>query len=158
LLAKGDIGKMHIVIEEAELQDSPSIGSLIQNELGYVNLDLNKFTDRFQRMRQNYDYFILVAKDADAVVGFIGICKGIAFELEGEYMKIIALAVNKDYQHNGIGAQLIRNAEGYAIEQGIHYASVNSGLQRIDAHRFYEKNGYTKKGYSFKKVISICEA
>lgn len=144
---------MHIVIEEAALQDTQSIGNLIRNELGYTNLDFNKLTNRFQRMKQNQDYFILVAKDADAVVGFIGICKGIAFELDGEYIRIIALAVNTDYQHNGIGAQLIRYAEGYAIEQGIHYILVNSGLQRMDAHRFYEKNGYTKKGYSFKKEI-----
>lgn len=142
---------MHIIIEEAELRDTPSIGNLIRNELGYPNLDLNKFTDRFNQMKQNKDYFILVAKDVDIVVGFIGICKGIAFELDGEYMRIIALAVNTGYQHNGIGAQLIHHAEAYAIEQGMHYALVNSGLQRIDAHRFYQKNGYTKKGYSFKK-------
>jgi predicted N-acetyltransferase YhbS len=91
--------KMHIVVEEAELQDSSSIGSLVQDELGYTNLDINKLTDRFQRMKQNNDYLILVAKDANVVVGFIGLCKGIAFELDGEFMRIIALAVKKDYQH-----------------------------------------------------------
>lgn len=144
---------MHIIIEEAAPQDILSIGNLIRYELGYTNLDFNKFTNRFQMMKQNKDYLILVAKDADRVVGFIGTCKGIAFELDGEYMRIIALAVNRDYQHKGIGSQLIRHAEDYAIEQNIHYTAVSSGLQRIDAHRFYEKNGYTKKGYSFKKEI-----
>lgn len=35
---------MYIIIEEAAMQDISSIANLIRDELGYTNLDFNKFT------------------------------------------------------------------------------------------------------------------
>jgi len=59
----------------------------------------------------------------DNIVGFGGTVQGIAFEVNAGFLRIIALAVSK----------------------GILSFALNSGLRRLEAHAFYEHNGYVKK-------------
>lgn len=99
----------------------------------------------------NIDDKIFVACDGDDVVGFIGCVTYLAFELDNEGMKIIALAVSKEYRGKGIGSKLIKTAEDRAKINDIGVILVNSGLQREKAHIFYENKGYRKKSYGFIK-------
>ena len=70
-------------------------------------------------MRRRGNYQIFVACDGDSVVGFIGCVRYLAFELENEGMKIIALAVAKEYRRKGIGMMLLKTAEKWADENSI---------------------------------------
>jgi hypothetical protein len=51
----------------------------------------------------------------------------------------------------GLGA---RAAETIARERGALACIVNSGVQRVDAHRFYEKQGFTARGKAFYKALA----
>ena len=82
-----------------------------------------------------------------------GAAPALAFELENEGMKIIALAVSKEYRRKGIGTALLKVAEQWAKENNIEVILLNSGLPREDAHAFYESQGYFKKSYGFIKKI-----
>lgn len=86
-------------------------------------------------------------------MGFIGCVSYLAFELENEGIKIIALAVSKEYRRKGIGTELLKTAEQWAKENNIEVILLNSGLPREDAHTFYESQGYFKKSYGFIKRI-----
>ena len=68
-------------------------------------------------------------------------------------MRVIALAVSRDFQNQGVGSALIRKAEEYGRENRASVMLVNSGLKRIRAHGFYEKHSFYKKGYSFCKRL-----
>jgi len=74
-----------------------------------------------------------------------GILKAIAPGI----MKLRQMAVDRDYQGKGIGNQLIKATELYAM---------NNGATRIELHArkyalsFYEKAGYTKEGTEFTEV------
>ncbi len=98
-------------------------------------------------------YQIFVACDGDKVVGYIGCVNYLAFEFENEGMKIIALAVSKEYRRKGNGTQLLKTAEQWAKENNIEVVLLNSGLPREDAHTFYELQGYFKKSYGFIKRV-----
>lgn len=144
---------MQIVIDTAAATDYEEIGHLIRNELGYQDIDFGKLKDRIMRMNENQDYATFVARHGNNVVGFIGLFRGIAFEADSDYLRISALAVRSGFQGCGVGTKLVRHAEEYAAGKDISLILVNSGLQRTEAHKFYEKNGYGKKGYSFKKFL-----
>jgi GNAT superfamily N-acetyltransferase len=144
---------MQVIIENAGVCDYRAVGGLIINELGYAGLDLEQLKIRMEQMLSDGNYETFVARHDGAVVGFIGLCKGIAFETEGKYMRIIAFAVESRCQNKGIGTMLLNKAEQYARENSINLISVSSGLQREAAHGFYETKGFTKKGYTFKKTI-----
>ena len=132
--------------------DISYIRNILENDLGY-NCKLYKLNKRIDEMIKRGNYQIFVACDDDKVVGFIGCVSYLAFELDNEGMKIIALAVSKEYRRKGIGTELLKTAEYWAKENSIEVVLLNSGLQRADAHAFYETQGYLKKSYGFIKRI-----
>lgn len=132
--------------------DISYIRNILENDLGY-NCELYKLNKRIDEMIKRGNYQIFVACDDDKVVGFIGCVSYLAFELDNEGMKIIALAVSKEYRRKGIGTELLKTAEYWAKENSIEVVLLNSGLQRADAHAFYETQGYLKKSYGFIKRI-----
>lgn len=46
---------------------------------------------------------------------------------------------------------VLKHIEEWGKTQGCTGVDLTSGFQRIDAHRFYEREGYIKKSYSFGK-------
>lgn len=144
---------MMVTIRQAEKDDYFSIFKLIKNELGYENLNQEKLYERLEKMQSDEDHYTVIAETNKQVVGFMGFFTGIAYNYDGEYIQIIALAVLKEFQGRGIGSELLKWLEEFAINKNINSFGVNSGLQRIDTHKFYEKNNYTKRSYSFSKDI-----
>ncbi len=141
-----------MIIRDYCRNDISGVCDLMKNSLGYdVTPDI--LAKRIEKMENHGEYKVLVAVDNDNVLGFIGLCLGLAFEIEGNIMRIIALAVKPNYQGQGIGTQLVSQAEKFANEKGVTVIGVNSGLKRELAHKFYEKQGFSKKGYSFTKIL-----
>lgn len=141
-----------MIYRKYESQDISAIRDLLENDLGY-NCELNKLNTRINEMLKRGNYQIFVACDGDKVVGYIGCVSYLAFELENEGMKVIALAVSKEYRRKGIGTKLLKTAEQWTKENNIEVVLLNSGLPREDAHAFYESQGYFKKSYGFIKRI-----
>ncbi len=141
-----------MIYRKFESKDIYAVRDILAKDLGY-NCELEKLNNRVGEMIKRGNYQIFVACDGDRVVGFIGCVSYLAFELENEGMKIIALAVSKEYRRKGIGTQLLKTAEQWAKENNIEVILLNSGLPREDAHTFYESQGYLKKSYGFIKRI-----
>ncbi len=144
---------MKVLIRDLEKDDYEAVCDLISNELGYVNTNYADAFKRLDAIRNRKGYHTFVAVDNNKVIGFIGLSRGIAFNINGEYIQIIALAVNKECQNRGIGTQLLIKVEQYAQNEKIHSIGLNSGLHREEAHTFYEHRGYVKKSYSFQKSL-----
>jgi predicted N-acetyltransferase YhbS len=140
---------MHI--RTAVKADYSAICSLINLELGYTSVNIEDLTLRMELMSQDANYLTFVALINDEVVGFIGTVQGIAFEVNGIYLRIIAMAVAKPHQNKGIGRSLLKHVEDFADSKSITIFAVNSGLQRLSTHAFYENNGFTKASYGFGK-------
>ena len=141
-----------MIYRKYESKDISAIRDILENDLGY-NCELDKLNNRINEMLKRGNYQIFVACDGDKVVGYIGCVSYLAFELENEGMKIIALAVSKEYRRKGIGTKLLKTAEQWAKENNIEVVLLNSGLPRKDAHAFYEAQGFFKKSYGFIKRI-----
>ena len=144
---------MAFEIRKMELRDFNAVTALIKNELGYDGLSSDIY-DRLMRIYESDGYVTFVAEQDGKVIGFVGLMRGLAFEANGEYVRIIALAVKKEYQNHGIGTRLAERAEDYAYEIGAWSIVISSGLKRADAHIFYSNIGYGKKGYSFIKTLN----
>ncbi|MEQ2876371.1 GNAT family N-acetyltransferase [Enterococcus asini] len=69
------------------------------------------------------------------------------------YKNILALAVAKDYQHQGIGRTLLQGIEQWARTTGAAGVRLVSGEERIEVHEFYAACGYQrkKKQVNFRK-------
>jgi GNAT superfamily N-acetyltransferase len=87
------------------------------------------------------------------IVGFITTLEAYEIGREVGFLWICGLAVQAQYQNKGIGTKLLKHIENYAIEKGISSIILNSGFQRVNAHIFYEHNGYEKHSYCFSKRL-----
>ena len=144
---------MNLQIRKATQDDYSDICALVNHELGYPDVDVRELSARLDMMAQDSNYCTFVALLDDKVAGFIGTAQGITFEANSGQMRIIALAVSGDYHKKGIGSALLKHAEAYAQSKGVTWLALNSGFRRVEAHMFYENNGYIKKQYGFSKYI-----
>lgn len=141
-----------MIFREFHCDDIGGICELINCELGY-NVAENDLSLRIKQMQDDKNYCIFAAENNNEVIAFIGVHIGLAFEYSGKIARIIALAVKKEYQRQGIGTKLLQTAESYLNENHVELITVNSGIRRGKAHCFYEKQGFYKKGYSFAKTV-----
>lgn len=94
-----------------------------------------------------------VACIADEVVGWIEV--SVQHHLQSAPHALIGGLVVKDGLRNQrIGLRLCEQAEQWTWQQGLPALRVTSRSTRLDAHRFYERNGYTltKLSHVYEKV------
>lgn len=137
-------------VRVCKIEDAEQICRLIYDELGYTDITMDKVQSSLQKIIGNGDYFTLVAVDNGEVCGFISAVREISLEV-GEYCRILALAINKEHQGQGLGTALITLVESKARTDGASLVTLSSQFKRTKAHEFYEKLGYEKTSFSFKK-------
>lgn len=72
-----------------------------------------------------------------------------------EHIFIYDLVTDSNHRSKGYGEKLLAYIHEWAEKEGVSYVALESGIQRTDAHRFYENIfGYDKWCYSFRKQIN----
>ena len=123
--------------------DAQEIQSISNFELGYdVNLDIVK--KQIRRLTNDKKHNIIIGFENEQTRKIIGFVHAELYE--SLYMdtglNILGLAVDSNFQGQGIGKKLMSAIEDYALENSISYIRLNSNVRRIDAHKFYESIGY----------------
>jgi GNAT superfamily N-acetyltransferase len=67
--------------------------------------------------------------------------------------RIETTIVDEKYRRMGIATKLIKKCEEKAKRLGCKVIELDSAMHRIAAHKFYKKNGYTKRGYTLWKHL-----
>ncbi|MBL4584223.1 MAG: GNAT family N-acetyltransferase [Pseudomonadales bacterium] len=93
--------------------------------------------------------FIQQRESAVAVAGF-RINQNLTW---GRFLYIDDLVTGAAYRSNGYGSQMLNWLKGYAKEMHCDEIHLDSGLQRLDAHRFYEREGMPKTSYHFATSV-----
>ena len=71
----------------------------------------------------------------------------------GRFLYVDDLVTGADHRSQGYGAALLSWLKEHAVGQGCAQLHLDSGLQRKDAHRFYEREGVCSTGYHFAQVL-----
>lgn len=72
----------------------------------------------------------------------------------GKSIWVCDLVTDSSVRSKGYGEKLLNYVETWAKNNGYDNISLSSGLQRVDAHRFYEdKMDYVKKSYVYLKEL-----
>ena len=141
-----------VKIRNACLDDSSAIASLM-SQLGYPTSS-DEMKERLSAILSDSDYMTFVAEYRKEVVGVIGVGVNRYYEKNGTYGRLLALVVDEKLKGHGIGASLVTEGERWLKEREVSSIVVNSGKQRSDAHRFYERLGYEGTGLRFVKLLS----
>lgn len=141
-----------MIIRGAVLEDHAALMALYD---AFMEVDryskLN--SDSLQEVIAGKDNFILVAEDDSRLVGFITASARLVVRYPQPIMQVDELYVDPDFREHGLGGQLIQGIESIAAEHDYRRIYIESGFKYEVAHKFYQKNGYEKDGYYFKKVF-----
>ena len=140
-----------VAIRPIELRDATEVCALIQ-QLGYDRVpdDVTGWIE--SRGRHAETQTVFVAELDHRVIGWIEV--SIQHRLQSDpYALIGGLVVKEGYRNQRIGLRLCEHAEAWGWAQGVAVVRVTSRSTRLDAHRFYENNGYrlTKVSHIFEK-------
>jgi GNAT superfamily N-acetyltransferase len=142
-----------LCICEASKSDLPAVLRLYaQPELddGKV-LSMKDAESIFEQMMRYPNYKIYIAKYQEHVVGTFALLIMDNLGHMGAPSAIIEdVAVDPEFQRQGIGKAMMAYAIQLATEKGCYKAVLSSNLKRERAHSFYESLGFERHGYSFR--------
>jgi GNAT superfamily N-acetyltransferase len=95
------------------------------------------------------DSAIFIADDAGELVGLCTAYLELDSVRFGQRCWVEDLAVNPDRRSEGIGGALLDAAEAWARDGGATHLELDTGLDRTDAQRFYERRSPATKGFSY---------
>lgn len=142
---------MNIVIREIESKDYASVTEIGRDVLGVLRATEETVIQTYEKMKGDSRYHTFVAEVDGEVVGFASTVTTIAVDHPDGYVKMNGLAVLPAYQRRGIDRRLMERVERLAEERGATAIGLASGFQRTGAHAFYERLGYQKTSYWFRK-------
>ena len=89
----------------------------------------------------------------DALAGLLSFHAIPMLHTPGHLGRITALVVHPEARGNGVGHRLVAVAEKFARECGCERLELTSASHRREAHRFYEKLGYSPRPVRFTKEL-----
>jgi GNAT superfamily N-acetyltransferase len=102
-------------------------------------------------LQANPDYHLFVAQSGDRVVGTATLYLLPDLDTGGTIWGVVEhVVVDQIERGKGYGEALMREVMRVAHAAGCYKLSLNSGRQRVDTHRFYERLGFrsNSKGFS----------
>lgn len=125
---------MQVILENTESQKSQEIGDLIRSY------------NRSKREKVESEPLNLYVEDDKGEL-----MAGLVAEIFGNWIEIEYLFVKEDLRGQGIGSQLLQQAESEAKKRNCRYVFVNT--YQFQAPNFYQKQGYkevfTLKDYPY---------
>lgn len=131
------------MLRNITILDANEIQKISNFELGY-DVDLDIVKKQIEKLTNDNKHNIIIGFENEQtrkIVGFVH-----AELYESLYMdtglNILGLAVDSNFQGQGIGKKLMSVIEDYALKNNISFIRLNSNVRRVEAHKFYESIGY----------------
>ncbi|WP_128435523.1 GNAT family N-acetyltransferase [Streptomyces cyaneus] len=142
-------------IRAAVADDIPAIvGMLADDPLGAQREspdDVTPYLAALERLSRDPNQHLVVAVREDRVVGTLQLTIIPGLSRRGATRSIIeAVRIHADERGSGLGTQLIEWAVAESRRQNCQLVQLTSDNTRTDAHRFYERLGFTASHVGFK--------
>jgi GNAT superfamily N-acetyltransferase len=138
-------------IEELKTQEEWQEAFHIMRELRH-DLDEQAYLCLLTSMvKEGYRLFALC--DLGVIVSLAGVAILTNFSY-GRYIWVHDLVTTSSARSKGYGSRLLEFIEEVARRENCRVVALSSGLERTDAHRFYQKQmNFDKSSYVFKKTL-----
>jgi len=144
------------MIREAESKDANVLEDLYKT-LAPNSKNIKVLPERIEQILSDSNNFLFVYDDHGVIAGtiFVTICLDPMYQFR-PYAVVENVIVDKTLRGTGIGKKLLQHVENQCISQGCTKIMLLSSANRIEAHEFFTKNGYSGTvGKGFKKYITI---
>lgn len=117
------------------------------------HLEEQSYLELVEEAVQKESYHMAALYEEDQIAAVVGYQPMITL-YNGRAIWVCDLVTDSENRSKGHGAALMSFVEEWAKENGYGIVSLSSGVQRLDAHRFYEdKMDYDKVSYVYLKKL-----
>lgn len=141
-----------MILREATIEDAFAICNISCADFGY-DCSCEFVSTRISNLDKGREK-VFVAEVNGIVAGYIHAEKYQTLYFE-PMINILGLAVSSEFRRRGIGRMLLKRAEHWANEVGIHKIRLNSGASRKEAHLFYRAMGYNNEKGQIRFIKDI---
>jgi ribosomal protein S18 acetylase RimI-like enzyme len=108
----------------------------------------------FDQINNDPNHELIVAERNGEVIGTLHLMflPSVSFQ-GGLRAQVESVRVDKSFQSQGIGSQMMKWAMERARQRGAHVVQLTSHKSRVEAHRFYERLGF--KGSHLGMKLSL---
>ncbi|MGW4223937.1 N-acetyltransferase family protein [Streptomyces bauhiniae] len=144
-----------LAIRPATPDDIPAIVAMLADDpLGAQREspdDLTPYLAAFERLDADPNQHLVVAVRDGRVIGTLQLTIIPGLSRKGATRSLIeAVRIHADERGSGLGSELIQWAVDTSRRLGCHLVQLTSDKTRTDAHRFYERLGFTASHEGFK--------
>ncbi|UOQ95016.1 GNAT family N-acetyltransferase [Halobacillus shinanisalinarum] len=124
----------------------------VMNQLR-THLDVETYLALVTEAKEKDSYRLFALYDRDEIVAVTGF-KPMITLYYGRFVWVCDLVTSSESRSKGYGDRLLAFVHEWTKENGYESVALSSGLQRLEAHRFYEdRMDYDKVSYVFKRKI-----
>ncbi|HBX14677.1 MULTISPECIES: aminoalkylphosphonate N-acetyltransferase [Leclercia] len=139
-------------LRPATAEDVDAVYGLIC-ELKQAELDRSAFHAGFAANLLDHNMRYQLAEQNGHIIGMIGL--HMQFHLHhanwiGEIQELVVMPQARGLK---VGSQLLAWAEEFARQAGAEMTELSTSVKRLDAHRFYLREGYTQSHFRFTKPL-----
>ncbi len=141
-------------LEIKELQSQLEIMDAfpVMNQLR-THLNAETYLELVLEAKEKDSYKLVTLMDQEEIVAVIGF-KPMITLYYGRFVWVCDLVTHTNKRSKGYGEKLLTYVHNWAKDNNYESVALSSGLQRTDAHRFYEdKMDYDKVSFVFKSSL-----
>ncbi|MEZ0065847.1 GNAT superfamily N-acetyltransferase [Streptacidiphilus sp. MAP12-20] len=148
-----------LTFRRATREDLPAIVAMLAADsmgAGRENPDdLTPYQAAFDRVGEDANQHLIVADRDGEVVGTLQLSVIHGISRQGTTRTIVeAVRVRADQRGGGLGTALMEHAVAESRRLGASLVQLTSDQSRADAHRFYERLGFTGSHVGFKLQLT----
>jgi GNAT superfamily N-acetyltransferase len=140
--------RIHIATSDDEIADCFPVMRTLRPHIAE-----NQFLSRI-RSQENSGYRMACVQETDSVVAVAGFRVGENLAW-GRFLYVDDLVTHPVHRSRGYGAILLSWLKEYAEKEGCLQLHLDSGVQRKEAHRFYEREGMTMAAFHFFEKLTL---
>ncbi len=146
-----------VTFREAVLADLPALVAMLADDplgTGREGGDMAPYRAAFDEIAADPKVTLLVAEEAGALIGTLQLTFLPGLSRKGARRALVeAVRIAADRRSQGLGAQLMAEAERRAREAGCTLVQLTSDRSRERAHAFYARIGYAQSHLGFKRAL-----
>jgi len=115
-------------------------------------LSFKEFDDLIYDMR-HMEYKMIGLFEREKLITYAGVAVQTNL-YHKRHLYVFDFVTDEAYRQKSYGENMLEYLESYAKTAMCENIVLSSGFQREGAHRFYEKNGFSKKSFVFLKTLA----
>ncbi|WP_299904604.1 GNAT family N-acetyltransferase [uncultured Paracoccus sp.] len=146
-----------VIWREARREDVPAIVAMLSDDMlgkSRESADMSPYLTAFDAMRAEGGNQIIVGDDAGEVMACYQLTFISGLSLTAARRALMeGVRVAASHRGQGIGEAMMQDAENRARAAGCSLIQFTTNKARTDAHRFYDRMGFTPSHIGYKKTL-----